>query len=108
MADDVGGIEGRAGKGADSVGSVHRFGCLASGYVIQIRPEHTHRSLERIRTDRRLPPPHHLRIEPGSLHWIGPARILAPDQQIAAALAHGAIGRDFSPAIACGVNYAGL
>ena len=53
--------------------------------VIEVGPEHRLRRRQQFGRQRRLPPAHHLRIEPGGLHRIGPAGALAADQQIAIA-----------------------
>ena len=67
--------------------------------VVEVGPEHRHRGLERLGAERRLAPAHHLRIEPGGLHRIWPRCPFASDQEIAAALAHGAVGRDLQASV---------
>src|SRR6185503_11492655 len=99
MAGNVGGVERRTGKGADGVGSAGGLALMPHGGVVEVRPEDPHGGFERVRPHRRLAPAHHLRVKPGGLRGIGTARALAPDQEIAAALAPLAVGGKLQPAV---------
>src|SRR5258707_1037355 len=91
MPGDVGRVEGRPGKRADGVGGASRLALLPQGGVVEVWTKYRHCRFEPLWSHRRLSPPHHLGIEPGSLRRIGPRRALASDQEIAAALAPGAV-----------------
>src|SRR6266496_5608996 len=51
MAGDVGRIESRAGKRPDRMGDARWLALVTGRGVIQVRPEHTHGGLERVRAD---------------------------------------------------------
>src|SRR5262245_5712880 len=87
MPGDIAGIKGWPDKGADGVGSVGGLRWTSHGGIIEVRPEDAHRRPQRVRPHLRLSPAYHLGIEPGGLRRIGSPRPLAPDQQVAAALA---------------------
>src|SRR6185312_8471882 len=97
MAGDIAGVGRRPGKGADGVRSALSLALVPHGGVVEVGPEHAHGGLKRVRPQRRLPPAHHLGVQPGGLGGIGPGRALAPDQQIAAALAPLAVRRHLQP-----------
>src|SRR5258705_6001732 len=99
MAGDVARVKRGTGKGADGVGSAGGLALMPLSGVVEVRPENAHGGSERVRPHRRLPPAHHLRIEPGGLRGIRPGRAFAPDQEIAAALAPLAVGWNLQPAV---------
>ena len=69
-----------------SAGSEARGGgCRAERRVVEVGPEHRLGRGQQLVRQRRLAPAHHLGVEPGRLHRIGPRRAVAPDQQIAVA-----------------------
>src|SRR5205823_7154747 len=104
---DVAGVKRGTGKGADGVGSAGGLALLPHGGVVEVRPEDPHGGSERIRPHRRLTPAHHLRVKPGGLRGIGTARALAPDQEIAAAFAPLAVGRNLQPAVEGALDHLG-
>src|SRR5947209_5511503 len=70
----------------------------AQGGIVKVRPERRFGVAKCRRSQRRLAPTDHLRIEPRGLPRVGPLGALAPDQEIPATFPHGAVGRDFQPA----------
>src|SRR5262245_40652747 len=91
---DIFSIESRACEGADAVGKWSRlcFVVLERG-VKQIGPEYGFGGGDSLGGQRSLTPAHHLRIEPGCLHWIGTRGAVASDQKVTIVTAHAAIGR---------------
>ena len=57
---------------------------------------------------RRLPPAHHLRVEPRGLQRFGPAGTLAADQDVAVVDPHGAVRRDLQAAIERAPDHLGV
>src|SRR5262249_35428831 len=96
---DIVGIERRAGEGADRIGAFAGLPIAPERCDIEVGAEYTRRGLQRLRAVGGLSPAHHLCVEPGGLHRLRPLRAFPSDQQIAAALAHGAVRRDLQPAI---------
>src|SRR5260221_9037463 len=99
MPGDIVGVERRTRESADRAGCIGELTIASKRRVVKVRPEHSLRGPKRFRAHRGLPPAYHLRVEPGSLHGIGPRRALPPNQQIAAAFTHGSIRRNLEAAV---------
>ena len=102
------GIEGRASESANGAGRFGGRAHAAQRRVIEVGPENPNGGLQGLRTERCLPPAHHLRVEPGGLHRIRPLRAFPPDQQIAVALALVPSGEIFSRANQRALDHLGI
>src|SRR5207302_6834978 len=97
---DVVRIKGGSGKGAKRARRA-RIGAraLAERGVVQFGPKYRLCRRERIAANGGLSPSDHLRVEPGRLGRIGPSGLLPSNQEIASALAYGAVGRNLETTV---------
>src|SRR5207237_2624247 len=92
--------KGGSGKGAKRArGAWIGARALAQRGVVQLGPKYRLCRLERIAANGGLSPSHHLRVEPGRLRGIGPSGLLPPNQEVASALAYGAVGRNLETTV---------
>src|ERR1700681_3944174 len=79
MARDILGIECRTREGPDAIGGLAgawRVALRKRG-IVEVRPKYRLGGAQQLRRQRCLPPPHHLRIEPGRLRRVRTGRTTA-------------------------------
>ncbi len=95
-------VEGRAREGTDAIRRL-----AGNEATVSVRAQHRRgraarqswAAAEQLGRKRGLPPAHHLRVEPCSLHGIGAARTLPSDEQVAIACPHIPSGRHLQAAV---------